>query len=56
VAQASGARVLPQRLQWHLPPVGMVRREAVPNAVLIDRIAQVLRGAAGANRRAGAGG
>lgn len=55
VAQASGACVLPQRLQWHLPPVGMVRREDVPNAELIAGIARVVRAAAGANRRHGNG-
>lgn len=43
VAQAGDARVLPQRLQWNLPPIGMVRREGVPNAELIDRIAHTLR-------------
>lgn len=51
VAQASGARVLPQRLQWHLPPVGMVRREDEPNAELIDRLAQVVRAAGKTVRR-----
>jgi hypothetical protein len=45
VALASGARVLPQRLQWNLPPVGMVRREDVGSAELIDGIAASIRGA-----------
>jgi DNA-binding transcriptional LysR family regulator len=43
VAQASGASVLPQSLQWNLPPVGMVRRVDVSNAQLIDGIAEALR-------------
>ncbi len=43
VALASGARVLPQRLQWNLPPVGMVRREDVGSAELIDGIAASVR-------------
>jgi DNA-binding transcriptional LysR family regulator len=43
VAQASGAQVLPQRLQWHLPPVGIVRLADGPNADLIDRIAGEVR-------------
>jgi DNA-binding transcriptional LysR family regulator len=43
VALASGARVLPQRLQWNLPPVGMVRREDVGSADLIDGIAASIR-------------
>lgn len=43
VAQASGASVLPQRLQWNLPPVGMVRRVDVSNAQLVDGVAAALR-------------
>ena len=43
VARAAGASVLPQRLQWKLPPVGMLRREGVPNEHLIAAIAQALR-------------
>jgi DNA-binding transcriptional LysR family regulator len=43
VAQASGASVLPQRLQWNLPPVGMVRRDDLSNAQLVDGIAEALR-------------
>jgi DNA-binding transcriptional LysR family regulator len=43
VAQASGASVLPQRLQWNLPPVGMVRRIDLSNAQLVDGIAEALR-------------
>ena len=47
VAQASGASVLPQRLQWNLPPVGMVRRADAGNAQLVDGIAEALRVRAG---------
>lgn len=43
VAQASGARVLPQRLQWNLPPVSLVRREDSSSAPRVDRIAAALR-------------
>jgi DNA-binding transcriptional LysR family regulator len=43
VAQAAGARVLPQRLQWQLPPVGIIRREGVPNVDLVEVIAQAVR-------------
>jgi DNA-binding transcriptional LysR family regulator len=38
LAAASGARVLPQRLHWNLPPVGIVRREDASSAILIDRL------------------
>lgn len=43
VARAAGARVLPQRLQWQLPPVGIIRRDGMPNADVVDVIAQALR-------------
>jgi len=43
VAEASGARVLPQRLQWNLPPVGLVRLGDVGNAELIDAMAETVR-------------
>jgi hypothetical protein len=43
VAQASGASVLPQRLEWNLPPVGIVRRADLSNAQLVDGIAEALR-------------
>ncbi|MDB5848541.1 MAG: transcriptional regulator, LysR family [Rhodoferax sp.] len=44
VADLSGARVMPQRLQWNLPPVGMVRLRDSPHAALIDAAAEVVRG------------
>jgi len=43
VAEASGASVLPQRLQWNLPPVGIVRRVDLSNAHLVAGIAKALR-------------
>ena len=43
VADAAGARVLPQRLQWNLPPIGLVRLDGFSNAALIDQIAEVVR-------------
>jgi DNA-binding transcriptional LysR family regulator len=45
VADAAGARVLPERLQWNLPPIGLVRLEGVGAAQLIDQIADAVRGA-----------
>ena len=44
VADASGARVMPQRLQWNLPPVGVVRLRDAPNASVVDGMTQALRG------------
>jgi len=44
VAEVGGASVLPQRLQWNLPPVGIVRRADLSNAQLVDGIATALRG------------
>lgn len=45
LAAASHARVLPQRLQWKLPPVGIVRREDASSAELIDGLgASIVRG------------
>ncbi|MGK6306139.1 LysR family transcriptional regulator [Variovorax sp. DT-64] len=44
VADASGARVMPQRLQWNLPPVGVVRLRDAANAPLVDGMTQALRG------------
>ena len=43
VADAAGARVLPQRLQWNLPPIGLVRLDSPNNAALIDEIAATVR-------------
>ncbi len=43
VADLSGARVLPQRLQWNLPPVGMVRLPDATHAALVDEMADVIR-------------
>ncbi len=43
VADASGARVLPQRLQWNLPPVGVVRLREAMNAGVIDAMAASVR-------------
>ena len=43
VAESAGARVLPQRLQWSLPPIGLVRLEGQSNAQLIDQIAEAVR-------------
>lgn len=43
VADASGARVLPQRLQWNLPPVGMVRLRDAVQAGTVDALTQALR-------------
>lgn len=50
VAQAAGARVLPQRLQWQLPPVGIVWREDAANTEMIDAIAQAVRRSRGGAR------
>jgi DNA-binding transcriptional LysR family regulator len=44
VADASGARVMPQRLQWNLPPVGVVRLRDAANASVVDGMTQALRG------------
>lgn len=43
VADASGARVLPQRLQWNLPPVGVVRLRDAANAGIVDAMSEGLR-------------
>jgi hypothetical protein len=43
VADLSGARVMPQRLQWNLPPVGMVRLRDTTHAALIGEMAAVIR-------------
>jgi DNA-binding transcriptional LysR family regulator len=43
IADAAGACVLPQRLQWNLPPIGLVRLDGFSNAALIDQIAEVLQ-------------
>jgi DNA-binding transcriptional LysR family regulator len=43
VADAAGACVLPQRLQWNLPPIGLVRLDGLSNAALIDEIAAAVR-------------
>ncbi len=43
VADLSGALVLPQRLQWNLPPVGMVRLRDSTHAALVDEMADVIR-------------
>jgi DNA-binding transcriptional LysR family regulator len=44
VADASGARVMPQRLQWNLPPVGVVRLHDAANAAIVDAMTKALRG------------
>ena len=43
VADLSGARVMPQRLQWNLPPVGMVRLRDTTHAALIGEMDAVIR-------------
>ncbi len=43
VADLSGARVMPQRLQWNLPPVGMVRLRDTTHAALVEELADVIR-------------
>jgi DNA-binding transcriptional LysR family regulator len=43
VADLSGARVMPQRLKWNLPPVGMVRLRDTTHAALVDEMADVIR-------------
>lgn len=50
LADAAGARVLPQRLQWNLPPIGLVRLEGLSNGALIDQIAEAVRRARAAPR------
>ncbi|QSI32752.1 LysR family transcriptional regulator [Variovorax sp. RKNM96] len=44
VADASGARVMPQRLQWNLPPVGVVRLHDAANAGIVDEMTRALQG------------
>lgn len=43
VVDASGARVMPQRLQWNLPPVGVVRLHDAANAGIVDALTAALR-------------
>jgi DNA-binding transcriptional LysR family regulator len=43
VADASGASVLPQRLQWNLPPVAVVRLRGAANAAIVDALTEDLR-------------
>ena len=43
VADASGARVMPQRLQWNLPPVGAVRLKDSANAAIVDALTLALQ-------------
>lgn len=43
VASASGAQVLPQRLQWNLPPVGVVRLREAAHAAIVDALTESLR-------------
>ena len=43
VADISGARVMPQRLQWNLPPVGMVRLRDATHGALVDDLAEAIR-------------
>jgi DNA-binding transcriptional LysR family regulator len=43
VADASGARVMPQRLRWNLPPVGVVRLHDAANAAIVDALTEALR-------------
>jgi DNA-binding transcriptional LysR family regulator len=45
VADTSGARVMPQRLQWNLPPVGMVRLRDATHGALVDKLAEAIRSA-----------
>jgi hypothetical protein len=35
---------MPQRLQWNLPPVGVVRLHDAANATIVDAMTQALRG------------
>jgi DNA-binding transcriptional LysR family regulator len=42
VADISGARVMPQRLKWQLPPVGMVRLPDATHATLVDALAETM--------------
>jgi hypothetical protein len=48
VADLSGARVMPQRLKWQLPPVGMMRLPDATHATLVDALAQCILQAVGA--------
>ncbi|HEY0202364.1 MAG TPA: LysR family transcriptional regulator [Burkholderiaceae bacterium] len=43
VAVASGGRVLPQRLQWNLPPVGIVRLHHSVHVAVIDALTAAVR-------------
>lgn len=43
VADASGARVMPQRLQWNLPPVGVVRLHDSAQAGIVDAMTATLQ-------------
>lgn len=43
VAEASGASILPQRLAWHLPPIGIVRRADLAHAQRVDGLVGALR-------------
>lgn len=43
VADVSGARVLPQRLHWNLPPVVVVRLREAANAAIVDGLTEGLR-------------
>lgn len=43
VADASGACVLPQRLQWNLPPVAVVRLRGAAHSVIVDALTRGLR-------------
>jgi DNA-binding transcriptional LysR family regulator len=45
VADASGGRVLTQRLQWNLPPIGMARLRDCSAAQVIDDLSKAIRAA-----------
>jgi hypothetical protein len=36
---------MPQRLQWNLPPVGVVRLQDAANAAIVDAMTEALRSA-----------
>lgn len=45
VADASGGRVLAQRLQWNLPPIGMARLRDCSAAQVVDDLSKAIRAA-----------
>jgi hypothetical protein len=45
IADASGAKVLTQRLQWNLPPVGMARLRDCSAAQAVDDLGKAISAA-----------